>query len=456
MACEIGPSYPGFVLDERGACVPTSDTPPGIYVDVACSNFVYVGGDDGPQIDELDKTIWTLAQATKDPTTRSADPSYNVTLFLQKHWPNCTWPPVGGTARLQQLFNVLSIMMGREVVHRGGRVLGTADMDEVDERVASRLLELGMPEFDPSVVPEIPLTPYEDDDDLPEGQPPGPGPDGPNIDEPDEQTGGIDLPPGGQDFPEPAPQDPVTVYPVDLEGALKECQKVPYSPPEYKNIDLDPAFWTATPQTHDFFLFDFKPGGKWRDCKIFNLRFGLCVVSVSGSLYGALDPNNPLPDHPLHLRNEDGAGIDWDQFRSPARWKRQYRTTIGLADGKAVADQPTPINDPGVDPCADDPIRWPTPSVTKFIVTADHGVEPRFRETDWTPRPRVSIVTQGTKVYARLRYFGFPRFLVGGADPQWGGIDTPNNLDGHLVSSASQKTSFEASYKVWALGDLTG
>ena len=452
IACELGPSYPGFVQDATGACVPTDDTPPGIYVDVACTDFVYVPGDDGPQPKDLDRVISTLAFVTKqDPTSRAADPTYNVTNFLHMYWPDCTWPPVGGTPRLQQLFVVLSFLLGREIVHRGGRVLGTASMDNVDELVAMRLTQLGMPQYEPSVVPEIVLPDYLEDEEPGEAQPPGPGPD---INEPPGPGPGmIDLPPGGPvmpgDFPSP---EPPTVFPgFPATQPLKHCQEVPYTKSQTK-IDLAPAFWSQG-STHDFLIFDFGISD-FSDCKIWNIRFGICLQPVGGSIYGLLNPDNPLPDNPLHMRNEDNAGLVWAQFTSSPLWKRQYSARIGLANatGNAVTDNLKLITDPGVDPCQNDASIWPTPSVDHFIVTADWSAEPRFRETNWKPGPRVSLVTSGKKVYARLRYVGMPRFLLGGADPQWGGIDTPNSLDGELVSSVSQKTGFEAAYKVWALG----
>jgi len=455
IACELGPRYPGFEQDSSGACVPTDATPPGYYVDVNCTDFVFVPGP-GAQSQDLAKTIASLAAITKDPKNRSADPTYNVTQFLSKYWPDCTWPPVGGTPRLQQLFVALSFLIGREVQHRGGRVLGTGNVDEIDERIATRLAQLGMPPYDQRVVPEILLPDYQNEGEPGIAQPPGPGPD---INEPGPTQGTIDLPPGGPvmpgDFPFPEYHFVPPAPPV-----LKHCQEVPYTKSQ-SGIDVDDAFWAQQfvggdplpKTTHDFLIFDFDISD-FSECKAWNIRFGLCLQPTGGAIYGLLNPNNPLPDNPLHLRNEDGAGLVWAQFTSKPLWKRQYSAVIGLANttGKAVADQPHPINDPGVDPCSNDELIWPTPSVNHFLVTADWGAEPRFRETIWEPRPRVSIVTSGRKVYARLHYVGMPRFLMVGADPQWGGIDAPTEQDGHLVSSTAQKTSFEAAYKVWALG----
>lgn len=445
IGCELGPSYPGFVQDASGACVPTDATPPGFYVDVACADFVYVDGDVGEQPDDLDATISTLVQFTKDPTKRAADPTHNVTQFLQKFWPACTWPPVSGTPRLQQMFIVLSFLMGREIVRRGGRVLGTGDLAEVDERVATRLAQLGMPVYDPSIVPEIPLPSLADE--LDEASPePGPGP-GPDVDEPGPKQGGIDLPPGGQQIPgqqPPAPQEPVDAQLLPL----KPCQKFPYAPPAKKNIEVEPARWTG-PSTHDFLLFDLLADDN-AECRYFNLRFGLCLRATASQIFGLFDPTKPTAG--VHLRNEDTTPVDWSTFHNEALWKRQYRTRVGIKDGKTLFDPPTPIIDPGVDPCSNDPVRWPVASNGTFIVDVPPLGEISPMQLPWKPTPKVTLVAKGRKIYARLSYTGMPQFLLGGADPQFGGIDVPDEWNGELVANRFQTTTLRADYKVWALG----
>ncbi len=378
---------------------------------------------------------------------RSADPTHNVTLFLRKFWPNCTWPPVGGTPRLQQLFNVLSLLIGREVVHGGGRVLGTGDIDEVDELVAARLIDLGMPEFDPDVVPEIVLPVYDADDDLPEGQPEPPG-DGPDVDEPEDQGGLLDLPPGGQDFPDPA--DPVTVYPLDLEGALLPCQKVPWTPPAQHNIALEDARWTG-PSMKDLLLFDFDVGDN-AQCVTYNVRFGLCLRTLGGDLYGEYHAGDNLAG--VHLRNADGSPVDWNSLQQPAVWKRQFKTRIGIANGKAVFDPPTPISDPGVDPCGDDAKKWPIAGDGGFIVDVPPLGEFSPMNLPWDPKPRVQLVGKNRKVYVRIFYTGMPKFMLGVKDSKWGGIEVPDEWVGGYVADRFQTTRFRADLKKWALGTL--
>ncbi len=447
VACDLGPNYPGFVQNEAGVCTPTAATPPGIYVDVNCQDFTFVNGDEGVQSADLDKTIYALISATRDPTMRSADPTHNVTLFLQKFWPNCTWPPVNGTPRLQQLFNVLSLLIGREVVHGGGRVLGTGSLDDVDEAVAERLMELGMPEFNPDVVPEIVLPIYEEDDGFPEGQPPD---DGPDVQEPDGGVdGGIDLPPGGQDFPEPP--GPVTVYPVgDLEDALLPCQKVPWSPPAKHNVALEDARWTG-PSSHDFLLFDFDVGDN-SECVAYNVRFGLCLRTIGSDIYGEYHAGDNLAG--VHLRNADATPVDWGSLQQPAVWKRQFKTRIGIANGKAVFDPASVVNDPGVDPCLDDAMRWPHASAGGFVVDVPPLGEFSPMNLPWNPNPRVELVGKNRKVYVRLFYSGMPQFLLGVEDPKWGGIEVPDAWVGEYVANRFQTTRFRADFKQWALGTL--
>lgn len=162
-----GAAYPGFVPEGDG-CVPTDDTPPGFYVAEGCSDFVFVEGEEGPQIEWLIGAIGRQSRRTKQMVTESADPTLVATRFLRRFWGECLWPPPpDASARIQHLFSALSYIVGREIVADGGRVLGTSDPDIVDEQIAERLAELGLPDFDPNIVPEIRL---------PDAEPDGPGP----------------------------------------------------------------------------------------------------------------------------------------------------------------------------------------------------------------------------------------------------------------------------------------
>lgn len=152
-----GPEYPGFVFDGEG-CVPTEATPAGIYVGENCSDFVFVQGETGPQVDALEAIVVDEAVATQDPTAPSADPVALAADLLAEFWAECAWPPpVEDTARIVHMFQAVTYIIGREIIAAGGRVLGTSDPDLVDEQIADRLAEFGYPPFDASIVPEIEL-----------------------------------------------------------------------------------------------------------------------------------------------------------------------------------------------------------------------------------------------------------------------------------------------------------
>src|SRR4030095_7580821 len=89
---------------------------------------------------------------------QSADPVVIAYAYLHATWPNCEWPPAAdGPVRIVQMFEALCYMIGSAIVEDGGRVLGTKSVDAVDDVVAARLEELGLPPFDPSIVPEFDL-----------------------------------------------------------------------------------------------------------------------------------------------------------------------------------------------------------------------------------------------------------------------------------------------------------
>ncbi len=154
---ECGRDYPGFVFDGEG-CVPGPETPAGIYVGEQCSDFVFVDGDEGPQLDYLEEVIDEAAESSADPTARSADPTKMATDFFAEFWGECRWPPApDASERIVHLYQALVYVIGREIIRADGRVLGTSDAADVDEQIADRLSELGLPDFDPTVVPEIKL-----------------------------------------------------------------------------------------------------------------------------------------------------------------------------------------------------------------------------------------------------------------------------------------------------------
>lgn len=152
-----GAEYPGFVFDGSG-CVPGPKTPAGIYVAEMCSDFVFVQGDSGPQLDYLESLVDAAAESSADPVSKSADPTHLATRFLDQFWGDCSWPPSPEASdRIIQLYEGIVYTIGREIIGAHGRVLGTTDPDLVDEQIAERLAELGFPEFQPDLVPEIEL-----------------------------------------------------------------------------------------------------------------------------------------------------------------------------------------------------------------------------------------------------------------------------------------------------------
>ncbi len=152
-----GDDYPGFVFDGEG-CTPGPDTPAGIYVGEGCSDFVSVEGDLGAQLDYLEEFVDREATRSDAADARSADPTHLAAEFLSQFWDECPWPPVPeGSERIVQLYEAMVYVIGREIIAAGGRVLGTKDPDVIDEQIAERLAELGYPEFNPDVVPEIEL-----------------------------------------------------------------------------------------------------------------------------------------------------------------------------------------------------------------------------------------------------------------------------------------------------------
>jgi len=157
-----GADYPGFVRDKDG-CEPGPTTPAGFYVGEGCSDFVFVEGEEGPQIQYLSALIDVAVAESSDAAAKSADPTELATDFFMEFWEECRWPPVpmpgdpSSTARMANLYMGLVYVIGRTIIAEGGRVLGTSDPDFVDEQIAERLAELGFGDFDPTVVPEIRL-----------------------------------------------------------------------------------------------------------------------------------------------------------------------------------------------------------------------------------------------------------------------------------------------------------
>jgi hypothetical protein len=172
-------------------------------------------------------------------------------------------------------------------------------------------------------------------------------------------------------------------------------------------------------------------------------------------LYGSLNPENPQPNLIFNIRNEDNSAINWSQFTWSPLFKRQYKLKVALVNGAAtlVPDSVSHAYDAGVDPCIGTNQVWPTPS-PRYIVLAAWKQGLTFRNTPWQPTPYVTWVGKGKKFYARVHYVGMPQFLIGGADPAFGGIDVSDypSATGQGVAAAGQTTSFRMDYKVWGIG----
>lgn len=207
--CGLDPSYPGFVWDGVD-CIPSYLTPPGIYILDECRDFIFVTGDDGPQPDDLEGLIAKAVNVSKLYGGGNVDPSNFVTQFLKSWWPECTWPPApDASERIVQMYMALSVLTGRMIIARGGRVFNTSSYGEADELLGERFDELGYTQgFRPEIVSEIKLPEPPDatlDPDLLDGNQIDTG-GGIDVDEDyHPPQGGIDLPPGGGG---PFPQQP--------------------------------------------------------------------------------------------------------------------------------------------------------------------------------------------------------------------------------------------------------
>ena len=143
-------------------CVPVEPPelfqPAGVYIQGGCSDFVFVPGESGPQLDYLQAMVEVEAEASAPDEAQSADPTSLAADFLSEYWGECRWPPAPSSPqRLVQLYQAMSYVIGREILAAGGRVLGTSDVDIIDEQIAERLAELGFFDFNPDIVPEIEL-----------------------------------------------------------------------------------------------------------------------------------------------------------------------------------------------------------------------------------------------------------------------------------------------------------
>jgi hypothetical protein len=156
-----GTAYPGFV-DEGDGCVPTDASPAGIYVDPDCGDFVFVAGEHSKQIDWLEDLIDDQVLAAKGGT--SSDPVHLANEFFETFWGDCIWPPPAEEPpRMIHLYESIAYIIAHEIIRGGGRVLGTKVPDEIDSLLVEKMKQIGLPPFDPTIVPEMPMSsPYPD------------------------------------------------------------------------------------------------------------------------------------------------------------------------------------------------------------------------------------------------------------------------------------------------------
>lgn len=428
--CEIGPSYPGFVQAEDGTCQPSGTTPPGIYVDAACKDFVFVSGDEGEQVSMLEKLIATATITSRPgirgiPEGQSADPVVIAYAFLHATWPNCDWPPAAdGPVRLVQMFEALCFMIGHAVVEDGGRVLGTLSADLVDDVVAARLEAIGLPPFDPTIVPELDLG-----KDFGKANKSGGGL---GLPEPGPKQGTIDLPGGQGDQPghgQTPKLPPIPAKPQIFSPPLPACAVAPYVVNKTKGLS---ASWAIDdPKIYDLKVFEFT--GAAGECNDFMLTAGVCLTPNDENPFGILSQGlathlSGFSINKVLLQNTQQQPIDWDQFRSPLAWKQQISSRIRLVAGTAA--QAGPVHDVTgmtsgntVDPCKQIHLRWPVPANKAFDVWTWDG-----KVKYWYAVPAISLITKGKAVFLRLEYRGMPWFQVVKETHDMRALNTPTDL----------------------------
>lgn len=444
-ACDLGPAYPGFAWDGI-ECAPGETTPPGVYIVDDCSDFIYVDGDDGPQPDYLGDRILASAESVFESQNGfgvsyipQTDPTTIVIEFLQTFWPQCTWPPSpDAPERIVQMFMALSVLVGRLIVDAGGNALGASTMQDVDEAVGNRLVELGFEYFTPEVVPEIDLSMAPDVEEPPLPPPADDG-DGPDIDVPPPGPGYLDLPDGGV---VPPSQQPGAQTPVCEE--IAEIQTKMLITPE--------ALWSSTNEA-SFKIWSPTSG----QCDRYDIAIGVCMRSMSG--FGILDAyvgDDPPPDAGevfFRIRNVDQSGLeyeDWQKFRQTMVDKQQIRGKVQvLNNGKLQLVGPagfqfTPINEASMDACPQRDERWPTPKAVFYQVMEQISLQWK----NWRPIPQYSVKVQNDDLMLVVRYSGFPRFIrapKNAAQP----IDPQHDVG---IVDRTKKTAFQLDVKVWSVG----
>jgi hypothetical protein len=417
--------YPGFVW-QGDACVPSPLTPAGIYVTDGCDDFIFVQGDVGPQPEALDNALTIAAGGG------NTDPTTIVTNFLNDVWPDCSWPPANDApARIKNMWMALSLIAGRRLIELGGRSLGATDAEASDVAIGERFRDLGLDDFDQSVVPdlEVPGVPEEPE------EPEEPGGNGGGLGgwlPPDKPSGGlIDV--GGPTGPKGKPQG--------WEEPTPPCASTPYRKTRFRNTPE--VSWTQSKvATFDLFT---PPAGSGT-CKEYEIRFGVCVKPNDGT-FGLLDAylagDDSVQSVLFSILDNNGNGIpDFSSFRRPVLWKQQYkcRVTITGNSMKIVFASMVDIDDSTVDPCKTNTARWPKSPTDTFRITDVDG-----EQRSWYPYPIITLGTEGKTLNMRMQYSGLPQFIningTAGGHPQRYGR---GRLD--------RTNSYNVATKVWALG----
>lgn len=393
--CDLGPSYPGFIFDGT-ACVPSEDTPAGIYVINDCSDFIFVGGDESGQIDDLENRVGAAVAASMQPGI-GADPTNVVNGFLREFWPDCAWPPgADASARIEQLYIAMSLMASRMILIQGGRVLGTSDPDSADEHTVERLHALGITAtYDPDIVPEIELPEVPEQDQGGGGGviPPDPQPPGPGL---------IDFPDGGPAMPQGG-------------GGTPDCEE---TPEHAAHVAYPPGVSWETEDSYEIEVFEIpldEPCDRWR------IDVGICMRPLGATFGQLVDYVEPPVDFGVSffaIRRVDKADMVWSQFDAPLTWKKQFRFEVARV-GNNWAKAVTPLAqhaNAAVDPCPDRVGNWPL--LSYFVKPVASG------EKLWNAEPRISIALDKRKVFLRVRYSGMPQFIDHGWEAH---LDRPTN-----------------------------
>lgn len=245
---------------------------------------------------------------------------------------------------------------------------------------------------------------------------------------------------GGENFDAAAPKPAVfqSPGPSSSEGYL----------PPVKHISFGPTMWTK-PNQHDVEIFDFK-GKAFHSFKHWRIVIGVCLRPTDSKFpFGVLssildtDPGQASKVKMVNAHAQGGAigpppAIDWARFTKPLLWKAQFDGMVHA--GPVIKVDPfADITGTGageqVDPCEDDEEHWPVPTNAElgFYVQPVGSID--FLQ--WHPIPEVTLITKGTKVLARIRYRGFPVFVMG---------------KGLAQAQSGATTKFTADVKIWAAG----